>query len=246
MKKEEIEELKSHFRKNALLSSSGNKKMEMNEIPTYNLSLLPHSLNSKRENLCTHSTKECRETCLNLSGRGGFNQVQEARRRRTEFFVNIKPVFMTTLISELSRINSLYDQVLVRLNTFTDVDWNTEMNKLGFDMAMFSNIIFYGYTKVPERFNNLAENEELVFSYSGKNWKQCEDILNNKKGNVAVVFGKGIPETYKGYKVLPGDDSDMRLSSIEGTGNIIGLKFKKAKGVKTNLENSKFVITDYA
>lgn len=229
-------DLRIHFRKNPLLSSGGNTKIDKNEIPTYNLSLLPHTLNSRKVNLCAFSTKECRDVCLNGVGRGKFNQVQEARSRKTEFFVQYRKAFISTLLSELARINSLYDKVLVRLNTFSDVNWEKEFNELGFSIENFENIINYEYTKNPNYITSKKKNQEFTFSYSGYNWDKCEDLLKNKQCNVAVVFEKHLPTDYKGFKVLNGVDSDVRLKEYDGIGNIIGLKLKGGKKV------SKFVV----
>ena len=40
---------------------------------------LYYTLNSKGENLCRFSTRECRTVCLNTAGMGKFNSVQKAR-----------------------------------------------------------------------------------------------------------------------------------------------------------------------
>lgn len=230
----------SHFIKNNLLTTGdSNTKIAKNSYPTYNLSLLPHSMNSKKENLCTHSTTECRALCLNMSGRGSFHSVQSSRGLRTEFFIQHRKAFLTVLAAELARINSLFPRVLVRLNTFSDVNWKEEFKTININIEDFINITFYGYTKVPAYVLNKAKNEEYVFSYSGKNWKECKQLLDAKICNVAVVFSE-VPTTYEGYEVLPGDDTDQRLVETEGTGKIIGLRFKKPKGQQ--LQSLTFVI----
>lgn len=229
--------IKQHFIKNNLLTLGGNAKIDKNDIPTYNLSLLPHTLNSKKENLCTYSTAECRAACLNMAGKGAFASVQNARSLRTEFFVQHRKEFLIVLTSELARINSLYKRALIRLNTFTDINWKKEFANVNINIEDFVNLTFYGYTKNPLYVQSAAKNEEYVYSYSGKNWKQCEAFLEEKKCNVAVVFGNELPEMYKGFKVIPGDTTDERLREKEGTGFIVGLKYKKPKGIKPLLEN---------
>ena len=52
-----------------------------------------------------------------------------------------------------------------------------------------------------------------------------------------MVFEGKIPSTYEGYEVLLGDDSDERLLELEGTGKIIGLKYKKPRGKEVSLQN---------
>ena len=224
--------VKEHFKKNNLLTAGeSNAKIGKNILPTYNLSLLPHSLNSAKTNLCTHSTSECRALCLNMSGRGSFHSVQLARELRTEFFIQNKQDFLIVLAAELARINSLFPRVLVRLNTFSDVNWKEEFKYINLDIESFSNITFYNYTKVPEYVINRAKNEEYVFSYSGKNWAQCKTFLDEKLCNVAMVFSPAVPAIFEGYEVIPGDETDQRLVELEGTGKIVGLRFKKPKGI---------------
>jgi hypothetical protein len=225
-----------YYRNKTLLSSSGNTKIDKNEIPTYNLSLLPHSLNSRKINLCTFSTKECRDVCLNMAGRGKFNNVQKARGIKTEFFINKKREFLIMLTNELSKINLKFPLALIRLNTFSDINWEKEFNTIGLSITDFANIISYNYTKNPSYIKTRKKNEEYTFSFSGYNWTQCDEFLKNKDCNVAVVFEKYIPTTYKGFNVLNGDESDMRLAKYDGLGNIIGLKLKGTKTI------NKFII----
>lgn len=54
-------------------------------------------------------------------------------------------------------------------------------------------------------------------------------------GNVAMVFDK-VPKTFKGYKVIDGDESDLRF--LDEKNVIVGLK-AKGKGKK---DTSGFVI----
>ena len=230
-----------YFKSKKLLLSNGNVKIIKNEIPTHYLSLLPHTLNSKRVSLCPYSTKECREVCLNYSGKGIFSNVIKGRSMRTEFLINFEEEFVKRLGLELTKLNSK-GVFLIRLNTFSDIDWRSLFKTYSIDMEQWSNLIFYNYTKVPSIMYNKAKNEEIVFSFSGKNWGECENILNSKVGNVSVVFKDGLPSTYKGFEVINGDESDMRLSSIEGTGKIIGLRFKIPKHKKVDINNYSFVV----
>jgi len=55
-------------------------------------------------------------------------------------------------------------------------------------------------------------------------------------GNVAIVFRKELPETYKGYKVVNGDEHDLRFLDPQNV--IVGLK---AKG-KAKIDFSGFVL----
>lgn len=227
--------------KNLLSDGKTNTKMAKNSTRTYELSLIPHSLNSKGENLCRFSTKECRAMCLNMTGRAGFNSVQTARLAKTDFFVYHKDLFINKLYSELEKIDKKGERCLVRLNVVSDVDWGTEFAVRKLDIGKFKNIMFYAYTKNPFVIeNNTLENQHFTFSYSGGNWKWCEKFLKEKKANVAVVFRDSLPLMWRGYKVINGDLDDERVMDEKGV--IVGLKYKVPRGVK--YEKNKFVVDE--
>lgn len=230
-----------YYKKKKLLADGKtNTKMAKNKTQTYGLSLIPHSLNSK-ENLCKFSTKECRNVCLNMTGRAGFNSVQQARLNKTNFFVEHKDLFINKLYGELETIEKKGVKSLVRLNVVSDVDWQTEFAKRQYDLNKFKNIIFYAYTKNPFQIEaNNSKNHHFTFSYSGGNWNWCEKFLKEKRANVAVVFKNQIPKKYKNFTVILGDESDERV--LDKKGVIVGLKFKRPRGVKFDLNNSKFVV----
>ncbi len=54
--------------------------------------------------------------------------------------------------------------------------------------------------------------------------------------NIAVVFRKSLPKTFKGFKVINGDNHDLRF--VDGSGVIVGLT---AKG-KAKKDTTGFVI----
>lgn len=132
-----------YYKSKKLLSDGKtNAKLAKNNLKTYGLSLLPHSLNSKKENLCKFSTAECRKSCLNMTGQGAFSSVQTARLNKVDYFVNHKSDFLNKLYSELSAINKK-GKAAIRLNVISDVDWEGEMKKHNKSLGDFSNIIFY-------------------------------------------------------------------------------------------------------
>jgi hypothetical protein len=229
-----------YFEKKKLLADGKtNTKMAKNKTKTYGLSLIPHSLNSKKENICKFSTKECRAMCLNMTGRAGFNSVQMARRNKTDFFVYHRKEFLDKLYGELETINRKGEKCLVRLNVVSDVDWNEEFKNVGKDLSQFKKITFYNYTKDPFRIvNNSLKNQHFTYSYSGGNWNWCERFLNKKEANVAIVFKGEMPKKYKGYTVINGDVDDERV--LDKKGRIVGLRYKVPRGVK--YQPNKFVI----
>jgi len=69
---------------------------------------------------------------------------------------------------------------------------------------------------------------------------QCLDLLNKGNGRIAMVFeGKVLPQSFMGYKVIDGDEYDMRYLDEQGV--IVGLKFKKVRN-KIDTANNKFII----
>ncbi len=74
----------------------------------------------------------------------------------------------------------------------------------------FSDVQFYDYTKIVKTFDRvLPANYHLTFSRSESNQAEVLKVLANG-GNVAVVFNN-LPETYLGYKVISGDETDLRF-----------------------------------
>lgn len=234
-----MSELIKYFDNKKLISDGkSNTKLAKNNLQTYGLSLIPHSLNTKGENLCKFSTKECRTLCLNMSGRAGFTFVQIARLKKTDFFVYHKDLFIEKLYTELKIIDGK-GKSAVRLNVVSDVDWELEFNKYNKSLGDFKNTLFYGYTKNPYMIeNNNLDNQYFTFSYSGGNWNWCEKFLKEKKANVAVVFKNSLPLTYKNFKVIDADKSDERF--LDEKGVICGLKYKIPRGIK--YQKNKFVI----
>ncbi len=224
---------------NLLTDGKSNTKTAKNSLRTYYLSLQPTNLNSKGENLCKFSTKECRAQCLQYAGRQGFSNVVKSRERKTEHFVTKRMDFLIQLTNELLTLNTK-GKVAVRLNLLSDVNWEAEFNKINLSLKKFPNIQFYDYTKDPFKVeNNNLSNYNLTFSYSGGNWKWCEKFLNEKKANVAVVFKNAVPSQYLGYEVVNGDESDERF--LDKRGVIVGLKYKKPKN-GSKYETNKFVV----
>lgn len=235
-------DLIKYFEKKKLLADGkSNTKMAKNKTKTYGLSLVPHKLNSKGENLCKFSTKECRAMCLNMTGRAGFDSVQQARLNKTDYFVQHRDHFMGKLYKELEDINKKGEKCLVRLNVVSDVDWAEEFRSRKMDIGALKNITFYAYTKNPFQIEaNVLGNQHFTFSFSGGNWNWCEKFLKEKRANVAVVFKNNLPLAWRGFKVINGDLDDERVMDEKGV--IVGLKYKVPRGIPYT--KNKFVIDE--
>jgi hypothetical protein len=185
-------------------------------------------------NVCPMATLACIKACLNTAGRGGIfkkgettNKIQAARLRKTLFYFNETDKFMAQLAKEIGNIEKLARKhglkPAIRLNGTSDIRWeNEKAGEFVNLMEMFPNVMFYDYTKIPNR-RNLPANYHLTFSLSESN----DAVAQTVSQNVAVVFRK-VPPTFMGRPVVDGDLSDLRF--LDPKGVIVGLKAKgKAK-----------------
>ncbi len=184
------------------------------------------------------ATKGCSEACLYTSGHGAMANVQKGRTNRTELFLKNRALFLRMLYSEIAQISVKHEieggKFVIRLNGTSDISWEKFIIKDGKNIfQLFPNVQFYDYTKNYLRFKNeLPKNYRLIFSRSETNEVIAMELL--KKGiNVAVVFDS-IPKLYNGFKVVNGDESDLRHKDPKGV--IVGLKYKKitTKGANNN------------
>ena len=197
------------------------------------LMLAPSTLSG--HNVCPMASAGCKAACLNTAGNGLYPATQEARIKRTRWFFEDRTGFMRQLAHELSlhiaKANREGKIPVVRLNGTSDIRWEnipvvTDGKVYRNIMARFSDVQFYDYTKLPNR-RNLPDNYHLTFSRSEVNEAHAIGELEAGK-NVAVVFrlpkGKVLPETWNGFRVISGDEHDLRF--LDPAGVVIGLKAK--------------------
>jgi len=108
---------------------------------------------------------------------------------------------------------------------------------------LFPDIQFYDYTKVDNRFTRpLPDNYHLTFSRSEENHDATVALLS-KGYNVAVVFGvkdeTNLPDTYFGYPVINGDETDLRF--LDDRNVVVGLKYKYLTGKGTKGKNAEIL-----
>jgi hypothetical protein len=228
-------------------SSKIAKGLQYNEM-TYILYLAPAEQSGY--NVCPMSTEECRTACLTESGHNRIdvkkNAINKARIKKTKLFFEQRDFFMAWLITEITKAKIDADtkgyQFSVRINGTSDISLESFKVKGMNILEFFPLIPFYDYTKVANRFKMLDkyDNYDLTYSFSGHNMFQCLELLNERKGRVAMVFeGKVLPKTFMGYDVIDGDAYDMRYYDAQGV--IVGLKFKKVRN-KIDTANNKFII----
>ena len=219
---------------------------------------LAPNIESKVINVCPMAkVAGCDVGCLYSAGRGKFNNVRNARIRKTVLFYEKPNEFLNeiandifSLIRKAERDNKI---PLIRLNGTSDILWERksfilneevavkirkEPGKYKNIMELYPEINFYDYTKIAAR-ENLPENYDLTFSYSGTPAFQKEvNKALSKNMRMAVVFRTKeiIPETFLGKRVINGDDTDLR--PLEPQGVIISL-FAKGDAKK---DKSGFVV----
>jgi len=253
-----------------LLSTNNAKtiKGEKRGWTTYIMYLAPAAQNDFGVNLCSHSSAGCRAACLFHSGNARFNHVQLGKINKANYRIKAEEQFMLQLYDEIKTIVRLHGamtsseqygrtgklirqkQFAIRLNGSADILFERIPVIDGKNLfELFPEVQFYDYTKVYRRFyKELPNNYHLTFSLHEDNAWEAFKLL--KKGyNVAMVFGikktEAFPITYKGYRVIDGDNDDLRF--LDDDNVIIGLRYKNVvskgnSGVNKHKFDSGFVI----
>ena len=247
-----------------LLSTKNSKtiKGEKFGFTTYIMYLAPHKQNSRGVNLCAKASKGCIVACLFKSGAARFDQVQQGKINKTEYFLADRKGFMSQLYDEISGIVAKHAEVegdkklslngstlryknfAIRLNGTSDFPFENLKVRDGKNIfELFPDVQFYDYTKLDQRFNKILPiNYHMTFSRSEDNHEETIDILN-RGYNVAVVFGvkeeSDLPKKYLGFDVINGDESDLRFLDKENV--IVGLKYKLMTGKGTKGMNAKML-----
>lgn len=215
------------------------------------LYLAPYNLSGY--NTCAMAdVAKCHEPCLNTAGRGAFNSVQQARLRKTKLFFEDRAAFFAELIPSIrSLIRKAHAANLIplcRLNGTSDIKWENvafEHNGIQYPniFAMFPDLQFYDYTKIPNRRADDIPNYDLTFSYSGV--VEFQPHVRRALGagyRLAVVFRRRdeIPAEFLGTTCVDGDDSDLRHEDPHGV--VVALY---AKG-RAKRDTSGFVVDPVA
>ena len=165
-----------------------------------------------------------------------MNSVQDSRIAKTKLFFEQRFDFLAKLSKEItSTIKSASKkslQAVFRPNLTSDIAWEDIINEDGVTIfEKHGKTQFYDYTKSFKRMCNFLgkpfikgekfpSNYHLTFSCSEHNEEKCKMVLA-MGGNVAVVFRNQLPETWHGYKVVNGDESDLRF--LDNQGVVVGL-----------------------
>jgi hypothetical protein len=200
------------------------------------LYLAPANEASDTVNLCPMASEECKRACLYGAGMAGvFPSIKQARVAKTLQYLNDRAGFVEALSADIAKLIVMAEKrgmkPAVRINGTSDLP------QLAREMASaFPQVQFYDYSKIPMPWKRTLANYHLTFSFSGNNLSDCLEALANGI-NVAVVFSTArFPETWNGFRVINGDESDLRF--MDPAGVVVGLK---AKGSAKQLAAGGFV-----
>ena len=225
--------------KNLLSPGATNIKTAKNDLETFILYMAPSTI-VEGLNLCPFASEGCKKACLYSAGRGKFSNVQLARINKSKFWGYNRESFYIQLGNELLKIHGKAKlnahKIAIRLNGTSDIDHldllkrYTGINFLG---DSYNNLLFYDYTKNHNHIRKYqGTNYKITFSRSEVNELDAYRTLKDG-GNIAIVFKNDLPETWKGYKVINGDLTDLRY--FDPINVVVGLK---AKGeAKKDLSN---------
>lgn len=175
--------------------------------------------------VCPMASQGCIAACLFSAGRGRFYLTTRQRIVKTlAYHLNQKRFIETvkkSIRSLLVKAKNKNMVPVVRLNGTSDIAFDRKTDI----MQTFPNVQFYDYTKIAQRYLfPIPANYSLTFSLSETNDADASFVLARGE-NVAVVFRDGIlPDTYMGYPVVDGDETDLRF--LDKKGCIVGLKAK--------------------
>jgi hypothetical protein len=224
--------------------------------------MAPHTLGGAG-NLCGNASPACIKLCLGwYSGQSAFvsdmdrdtNSVRESRKRKSVMFQKARREFMRELVRGVERAIAaaarLKLKLCVRLNGSSDIPFEAilcERNGEVFPnvFAAFAEVQFVDYTKSVKRAlrfarGQLPPNYCLTFSRSETNEADCLEVLE-AGGNAAIVFGSGLPAAWNGYRVVNGDEHDLR--HLDDRGVAVGLS---PKGARARRDKSGFIVRSAA
>lgn len=211
---------------------------------TYIMHLAPSTLSGYQ--VCPMASPGCSSACLNLSGMGRFSNVQAARIAKTRYFFEDRKAFMAQLVKEIGaairKSEKAGQKAVFRLNGTSDIRWEIyPVTHNGVEyrnvMEAFPTTQFYDYSKIANR-RNIPVNYHITFSRSEVNELEALSVISMGM-NVAVVFDE-IPDTWHGWKVVDGTETDLRF--LDEGGVVVGLK---ANG-KAKKDDSGFTVIQKA
>lgn len=236
-----------------LLTPGGSQnKLGKNKLPSFGLMLTPErglmapALADVRRvfgltgafNMCPMASRGCAAACLSRSGQSGMPAQQRAQAVRTAFIVSNPAAAGLLIGDEIRRAIKRHGKINLRLNTTSDIRW--EKVAPGMVQALAdAGVQMYDYTAWAPADRKVSQAYSLTYSAKEPSHTSDEylsDILRNG-GTVAMPFttgrGQALPETWNGFRVIDGDESDERRNDPRGV--VVGLR---AKGHEWKRDNT--------
>ncbi len=191
----------------------------------------------------------------------GTNAVRQSRERKARYFMQQRKAYMREMLIHIARnVRTARRKGLtlaVRPNGSTDTRYEGLYVIVDSEFAAYLSLIsglvvtagthtifsafptiqFLDYTKNPHRFNKpLPANYHLTFSRSETNESDALAILA-RGFNVAIPFHGDKPTTWNGYRVIDGDEHDLRF--LDPANVVVALS---PKGNKAKRDHRGFII----
>lgn len=203
-------------------------------IAVWGLALSPYD--SGGYQVCAHASPGCIKACLiGNAGRTVGEKYQLAAKARTQLYFVERPTFVRILRESLAALPS---GSAVRLNVGSDIPWERTQPWI---FSEFRDLKFYDYTKWPiSKRRELPANYSLTYSVHETTAPELLQETLDSGRNATIVFSSRyrpsnsqygtLPELVRlggaYYRVVDGDEHDLRLPSTDGSGVIVGLRAK--------------------
>jgi hypothetical protein len=229
-----------------LTSGAAQYKLGKNTLPSFGLMLTPErglmapalaDIRAAFEltggfNLCPLASLGCAAACLVFSGQSGMPAAQRGQAVRTAFLIARPRECGLIIGAEIRAAVKRHGRINLRLNTTSDIRWELVAPEM-ITALTAAGVELYDYTAWSPADREPSESYSLTYSAkepSHTSDQYLTDILASG-GTVAMPFdtppGKPLPETWHGYAVIDGDESDERRHDPAGV--VVGLR---AKGYK--------------
>ena len=182
----------------------------------------------------------CADMCLSGAGQNSFDRARNARISRTRWWLDGPETFVQALVNELRSAHKSATRkglkLAVRLNVLSD-QFILVRRVYEHDPELFRVAHFYDYTKMPPRAWSAVHTPNhyhRTYSYSERTTPQDLELCRKYKIHIATVMavspGHPLPQTHTlhgvTYKVIDGDQHDLRFLDPTTETHIVGLRFK--------------------
>lgn len=182
---------------------------------------------------CTDYTDGCRDSCLNLAGKGTFATVKAARLGKAILFLQHRKLYLQKMKHEVTRLVRLAErdnlQPVLRANGTSDIPYECVApwlytNEDGTPTALQG----YEYTKNLRRYmaylngktlsgKPFPSNLTLTYSRDERTTASTIHEIISLGGSVAAVFRHKLPSKWLGNVVNDATANDWRWRDVPGT-----------------------------